>query len=123
MLLAEFPDITTPNFVHCHTKHGVEHFITTRGPPVHARARRLPPEKLAAAKSEFDRMEAMGIIGAGPVVGQSGTEWKVAASTSRFPLHSSREYSLQRVNHLVSLGAQGSLQVLYMAHSLLYTYL
>lgn len=62
MLLAEFPDITTPNFVHSHTKHGVEHFITTRGLPVHARARRLPPEKLAAAKSEFDRMEAMGII-------------------------------------------------------------
>ena len=62
MLLAEFPDITTPNFVQSPTKHGVEHFITTRGPPVHARARRLPPEKLAAAKSEFDRMEAMGII-------------------------------------------------------------
>ena len=62
MLLAEFPDITTPNFVQSPTKHGVEHFSTTRGPPVHARARRLPPEKLAAAKSEFDRMEAMGII-------------------------------------------------------------
>ena len=62
MLLAEFPDITTPNFSHSSTKHGIEHFITTRGPPVHARARRLPPEKLTAAKSEFDRMEAMGII-------------------------------------------------------------
>ena len=62
MLLAEFPDIVTPNFVQSPTKHGIEHFITTRGPPVHARARRLPPEKLAAAKSEFDRMEAMGII-------------------------------------------------------------
>ena len=62
LLLAEFPVITMPNFVHSPTKHGAEHFITTRGPPVHARARCLPPEKLAAAKSEFDRMEAMGII-------------------------------------------------------------
>ena len=62
ILLAEFPDITTPNFVHSTTKHGVEHFITTRGPPVHARARRLPPDRLAVAKSEFGRMEAMGII-------------------------------------------------------------
>ena len=61
MLLAEFPDITTPNFVQSPTKHGIEYFITTRGPPVHAQACRLPPEKLAAAKSEFDRMEAMGI--------------------------------------------------------------
>ena len=61
-LLAEFPDITTPNFVQSPTKHGIEHFIPTKGPPVHARARRLPPDKLAATKSEFDSMEAMGII-------------------------------------------------------------
>ena len=61
-LLAEFPDITTPNFIQSHTKHGVEHFITTKGPPVHARARRLSPDKLAAAKAEFNSMEAMGII-------------------------------------------------------------
>ena len=62
LLLAEFPDITTPNFVQSDPKHGMEHFITTKGPPVHARARRLPPDKLAAAKAEFDSMEAMGII-------------------------------------------------------------
>ena len=60
-LLADFPDITTPNF-QSPTKHDIEHFITTTGPPVHARARRLPPDKLAAAKSDFDRMEAIGII-------------------------------------------------------------
>ena len=55
MLLAEFPDITIPNFTQSSTKHGVEHFITTKGPPVHARARRLPPDKLATAKAEFSR--------------------------------------------------------------------
>ena len=61
MLLAEFPDITTPNFVHSPTKHGIEHFITARGPPVHARACRLPPEKLAA-KCQFglDTLDFLG---------------------------------------------------------------
>ena len=62
MLLATFPDITIPNFVQSPTKHSTQHFITTRGPPVHARAHRLPSDRLAAAKSEFERMEAMGII-------------------------------------------------------------
>ena len=62
ILLADFPAITTPNFVQQPTKHGVEHFITTKGPPVHVRARRLPPDKLTAAKAEFCSMESMGII-------------------------------------------------------------
>ena len=61
-LLAEFPEITTPNFTHQTSKHGIEHFITTTGPPIHAKPRRLPPDKLQAAKAEFDRMEEMGII-------------------------------------------------------------
>ena len=50
------------NFAQPSTKHSVEHFITTKGPPVHAHTRRLPPDKLALAKAEFDRMKAMGII-------------------------------------------------------------
>ena len=62
LLLANFPEITTPNFIQSPTRHGVQHFITTKGPPVHARARRLPPDKLAIAKAEFDRMEKMGIV-------------------------------------------------------------
>ena len=43
-------------------RHGVKHFIQTEGPPVHARARRLPPNKLVIAKEEFRKMEDMGII-------------------------------------------------------------
>ena len=62
LLLAEFSDITTPNFIQTHPEHGIEHFITTTGPPVHARARRIAPDYLAIAKAEFDGMEAMGII-------------------------------------------------------------
>ena len=61
-LLADFPEITTPNFSTRKAKHGVQHFIKTTGPPIHARARRLPPDRLASAKAEFSKMEAMGII-------------------------------------------------------------
>lgn len=61
-LLAEFPEVTTPNFVQPTNKHGVEHHIDTKGPPIHCRARRLPPVKLNAAKAEFRRMAEMGII-------------------------------------------------------------
>ena len=62
MLLATFSDVTILYFVQSPTKHSTQHFITTREPPVHAQVRRLPPDKLAAAKSEFELMEAMGII-------------------------------------------------------------
>lgn len=56
-LLAEFPDITTPTFSSVVAKHGVEHYITTVGPPVYARARRLDSAKLAIAREEFATME------------------------------------------------------------------
>ncbi len=61
-LLTEFPAILTPTFSNPTAKHGVEHFIPTKGPPIHAHARRLPPEKLAIAREEFRAMEEMGII-------------------------------------------------------------
>ena len=61
-LLAKFPAITSPHFTQVAPKHGVEHFIPTQGPPVHARARRLPPDRLAIAKAEFHNMQALGII-------------------------------------------------------------
>ena len=40
----------------------MEYFIQTEGPPVQARARRLPSDKLVIAKEEFRKMEDMGII-------------------------------------------------------------
>ena len=61
-LLAEFPSVITPNFVQTPNTHGVEHHVITKGPPVHAHPRRLPPDKLAIAKAEFTKMEDMGII-------------------------------------------------------------
>ena len=61
-LLSQFPEITMPVFTQAAIKHTVEHFISTKGPPVHARPRRLCPDKLVAAKAEFANMEAMGLI-------------------------------------------------------------
>ncbi|CAH8665410.1 unnamed protein product, partial [Schistosoma rodhaini] len=40
----------------------VTHHISTTGPPVFSKARRLAPEKLRLAKNEFDHMMDLGII-------------------------------------------------------------
>ena len=61
-LLAEFSQISTPQFFQIQSKHNVQHFIVTQEPPVHSRARWLSPEKLALAKQEFNKMLDMGII-------------------------------------------------------------
>ena len=61
-LLSTFPLITSPTFAHTPSIHQVKHFILTEGPPVHSRARRFSPEKLAAAQAEFEDMEEMRVI-------------------------------------------------------------
>ena len=43
-------------------KHGVEHYITTVGPPVYAGARCLDSAKLTIAREEFATMERLGIV-------------------------------------------------------------
>jgi hypothetical protein len=40
----------------------VEHVVETTGQPLHAKARRLDPDKLRAAEAEFCSLEAAGII-------------------------------------------------------------
>ena len=61
-LLKDRPNLTTPDFNVKKPPHNVELHIPTTGPPVFARPRRLPPEKLATAKKEFQTMEQLGII-------------------------------------------------------------
>ncbi|KFD62084.1 hypothetical protein M514_14204, partial [Trichuris suis] len=61
-VLSRFPALTsctTPDEV---VRHSVQHRILTKGPPLFSRPRRLPPEKLRIAKSEFDAMLQLGII-------------------------------------------------------------
>ena len=61
-LLAQYPQISRPEFSTPTMKYGVEHYIPTKVPPTHARARRLAPDKLRIAKEEFRKMEDMGIV-------------------------------------------------------------
>ena len=61
-ILHDFPTVVQP-FTHQQTpKHDVTHHIVTTGPPVHARTRRLSPERLKVVRSEFDHMMDLGII-------------------------------------------------------------
>nr|CAH8853834.1 unnamed protein product [Trichobilharzia regenti] len=61
-LLQRFPKILKPSYNVEDISHTVTHKIITTGQPVKARPRRLPPDKLAAAKSEFEHMMQLGII-------------------------------------------------------------
>ena len=61
-LLSRFPEVVQPCTKEQPVKHSVTHHITTTGPPVSARFRRLPPERLKAAKQEFEHMLQQGII-------------------------------------------------------------
>ena len=61
-VLNEFPEILRPTFSCTMVSHGVQHYVPTTGPPVHANARRFSPDKLAIVKKEFAEMESMCII-------------------------------------------------------------
>ncbi|XP_044586015.1 uncharacterized protein LOC123266050 [Cotesia glomerata] len=61
-LLREFPEITRPDGAPRQVKHNTKHYIlTTPGPPVAQKPRRLAPDKLRAAQKEFNKMVQMGI--------------------------------------------------------------
>ena len=60
-ILDEYPEIHTPRFGEYKNAHGVQHYVPTRGAPVHARPRRLDPAKLQVAKTDFLKMVDAGI--------------------------------------------------------------
>ena len=62
-LLAQFPQITTPHFCKKVAKYETVHHIVTKGPPIHARPRRLSPSKLTIARYDINEMLNMRIIG------------------------------------------------------------
>ena len=60
-ILKEYRFITqTASLKEC-PPHDIVHFIETSGPPVFAKPRRLPPEKLAEAKKKFDFLMQQGV--------------------------------------------------------------
>ena len=60
-LLADFPEITNVALASSSSKHGVECFIETMGPPIRMAPRRLTPEKLKIVKEYFELMCTAGI--------------------------------------------------------------
>ena len=61
-LLDDFPSLKTPCTNDTPVKHGVAHHNVTEGRRVFARPRRFSPEKLVAAKPEFNKLLNMGIV-------------------------------------------------------------
>ena len=61
-LLSQFPELSQVTAPDSPVKHDVLHHIETTGPPVSARPRRLAPDRLKAAKREFEHMLQLGII-------------------------------------------------------------
>jgi len=62
-ILMEYPEITQPSNKQKNIKHETKHFIkTTPGQPETSRPRRLAPDKLKAAKAEFNLLLQEGII-------------------------------------------------------------
>lgn len=61
-LLAEFPSVTQASSSDRPVKHSVTHHISTTGQAVSGRTRRLAPERLQAARQEFEHMLQLGII-------------------------------------------------------------
>ena len=61
-ILKKFNDIAVPNFNNDKPLHGVTHHIVTKGPPVFSRPRRLAPDRVEAAKEEFDQLLKLGVI-------------------------------------------------------------
>ncbi|GBO23529.1 hypothetical protein AVEN_102898-1 [Araneus ventricosus] len=59
-LLKEFPSITKLPNPNQPVKHNTIHHIVTKGPPVVAKPRRLAPDRLKIAKSEFQNMMHLG---------------------------------------------------------------
>lgn len=59
--LQRYPAITRPFNREVEVKHSVAHCIETTGPPTSARARRMTPQMLEAAKKEFALMVQQGI--------------------------------------------------------------
>lgn len=61
-LLRQYPLITQPYSANRPVSHGVTHHIETTGRPVHAKPRRLAPERYREVKREFENLLKQGII-------------------------------------------------------------
>jgi hypothetical protein len=62
VILEEFPEVANAAKVLPPSSQGMEHFISTKRPPIASKFRRLDAEKLQAAKAKFEQLEREGIV-------------------------------------------------------------
>ncbi|KAJ8713199.1 hypothetical protein PYW07_013569 [Mythimna separata] len=60
-ILAQYPGITRLTSMKLNSNINVQHFIETTGPPIHSRARPIPPHRFEIVKKEFENMIAQGL--------------------------------------------------------------
>lgn len=60
-ILAEYPGTKRLTSMKLNPRHNVEHFIETTGPPLHCRARPIPPHRYLQVKKEFENMISQGL--------------------------------------------------------------
>ncbi|XP_015909906.1 uncharacterized protein [Parasteatoda tepidariorum] len=82
-LLSEFSALIRSAVTPRKVKHGVEHWIQTKGPPIFSKPRRLSPDKLKDAKQEFESRSIRGLPAFQKLLGKSVThgskkEWRLA---------------------------------------------
>ena len=61
-ILRAYPTLLNHDFRATEVKHGVQHFIETKGNPVHSKVRRLSPAKAQSGKEAWFQLEKLGII-------------------------------------------------------------
>ncbi|KAF2893958.1 hypothetical protein ILUMI_12216 [Ignelater luminosus] len=61
-ILRRYPDVIRPTLLPKESNYWVVHHIPLRDPPVHCKPRQLAPDKLKAARQEFQKMLNSGII-------------------------------------------------------------
>ena len=112
-ILNEFQEVTTTCIKKCRLLGKVEHHTATRcRRPVFARARRLSPDKLAAAKEEFNKLLEMDVIqpsnspwsSALHMVEKPSGDWRAcgdytalnaASEHDRYPMPHLQEFTIQ----------------------------
>ena len=88
-ILQDFPNITRPPGLPRVVKHNTTHHIlTTEGPPVSSRPRRLAPQKLKAAKTVFEDMVNCGTARPSKSPGSSSLQMVLKDKHLEIPTHS-----------------------------------
>uniref|UniRef100_A0A5S6QLY5 RT_RNaseH_2 domain-containing protein n=1 Tax=Trichuris muris TaxID=70415 RepID=A0A5S6QLY5_TRIMR len=92
-VLSRYPALTKEITSAEPVSHAIQHVISTNGPPVFARPRRLAPDRLRAAKEEFDTLLRMGIVRPSKSVWASPLHMVPKKEPDRYPVPHIHDFS------------------------------